>query len=422
MHGIYNSTLSQWETVLYSWDGTTATQIGPTNIAAAGASSIEMRMPISQFGLPLGRWYIQGGTRSPVFGGTSFNLDLTDLLEARFQDIPNVAWKECGFATFTFDGKGGFTVLGREASNALGADYPTSGSGTYTVNSDGTVTMSGFGMDGWKFGVQKGGKMLLGGVTNDPDRSQGIGFLFKKGGTHSLADSHSYSVSYNKDNNSQSCNLATVDIDAQGNVYSSGSNNNSSSGLNTFNISGTYNGNTDGSGITTLPSSWNAGIIGPPPGSPKYIPYAYPGATRDDSLFSSSVQLNNQNRGRQRVSANIKKPTTAQSNDSLVGDFFLARYVDQGGVRASLFGTITFDGAGVYTMSGTSSTSDRGGNQPSVDSGTYSYDPATGTFLIQSNSNNTQETLVLNEEGDIALATNITDPSYQGIGVMVKIR
>ncbi|MFH1629005.1 MAG: hypothetical protein ABIE47_09815 [Pseudomonadota bacterium] len=96
----------------------------------------------------------------------------------------------------------------------------------------------------------------------------------------------------------------------------------------------------------------------------------------------------------------------------------MAGYNDGSGVRESLFGTITFDGAGAYSMTGTSSTSDKGGNQSSADSGTYSYDAATGTFLI----GNTPETLVLNDAGDIALVANIADTSYQGMGVMVKIK
>jgi hypothetical protein len=145
----------------------------------------------------------------------------------------------------------------------------------------------------------------------------------------------------------------------------------------------------------------------------------YPGAQRDDELFSSAVQLNNQNRGHQRISANIRRPTAAQSNAaSLVGDFFLAGYNAGTDVRESLFGTITFDGAGNFTMSRTSSTSDKGGNQSSSDSGTYSYDDATGTFLI----GDTPETLVLNDEGDIALITNIADTSFQDMGVLVKIK
>ncbi len=94
--------------------------------------------------------------------------------------------------------------------------------------------------------------------------------------------------------------------------------------------------------------------------------------------------------------------------------------MDKSGVRNSLFGTISFDGAGNYNMTGTNCTSDKGGNQPSADSGTYSYDAATGMFILKSNSSNTQETLVLNDEGDIALAMNITDTSYQDLGVMVK--
>ncbi len=85
-----------------------------------------------------------------------------------------------------------------------------------------------------------------------------------------------------------------------------------------------------------------------------------------------------------------------------------------------MFATVTFDGDGAFTMSGTMSRSDQGGNQPVSTSGTYSYDAATGNFLIWSSANPTQETLVLNDEGDIALVTNLADTSYQSMAVMVK--
>lgn len=125
LHGVYSSQLNQWQTVLYSWNTATetATQLGDPDLAAVGASTIEMRMPITrftQFGWTMDRWYIMGHTRSLPVGNTSTAYDISDVLEARFQDIPNASWKECSLATFTFDGQGGYTLSGSGASNAEG--------------------------------------------------------------------------------------------------------------------------------------------------------------------------------------------------------------------------------------------------------------------------------------------------------------
>ncbi len=429
INGYYNKTEQKWFTVVRYYDEQLNAQIlfGPVEDGwvAVGSSFIAMRAPLDCF------TNIPNITLRYIYAGTVYLYstppdvwdwaDWTDTLDGRFRDISDQSYRKSALGTFTFDGNGNYSYSGTLGSNAEGANKPDpiSGTGTYTVNSDGTVSISGMG--GWQFGLQKGSGMLVGAAVNDPGNFQGIATIFKKGGSHTLMDRDTSFVTFNRDHRDNygpfsMAGYAEASVTGDVTTYYTL---NSQSGITPNQSStGTYTRNTDGSGTNTYP--YNVYSSNPPgPIHTKAIPIVYDGAIRDDEKFGASVKLDNQNRNRQRISMSITKPTAAQSIASLVGDFFFALYQNEGGKRTSMFGTITFDGAGAYSMTLTGSTSDQGGNLSASESGTYTYDAATGTFLIVGDP---PATLVLNDEGDIGLGANMADTSYQNIAVGVKIK
>ena len=381
--------------------------------AGIGSSFIAMRAPLSFFPNVTRRYIYAGAvylysTPPDVWDWT----DWTDTLDGRFQAIPNGNYRLSSLGTITFDGNGGFTYSGTVGSNAEGANLPDSRFGTYTVNSDGTVSLSL--ASGWGFGLQKGSWMLVGAAVNDPGNFQGIATLFKKGGSHGLVNRDSNFVSFNRNNDGPFSMGGSSVSSATGDTTSTYTLN-APSGIKLSQIStGTYTRNSDGSGMSAYPNDVYTSNI-----HTKSIPVVYAGALRDDEKFSVNVQLTNQNKNRQRIAMSITKPTIPPSTASLKGEFFFAAYgYDNVNTRReSVFGTITFDGAGACSITGTMSRSDTGGNQPVTQNGTYSIAAdGTGTLTFGSMT----LTGALNAEGDIAIASNMTDNTVQNVFIAVK--
>ena len=105
-------------------------------------------------------------------------------------------------------------------------------------------------------------------------------------------------------------------------------------------------------------------------------------------------------------------------NARLNGAFHIATFI-LGTTSVSEIGTITFDGAGNHTITGTYSESGAVIDQPYTDSGTYAVSPD-GTFTFTTTVVPTTYTGAIKGSGDILVFSNVSEQNEQAIGIAVK--
>ena len=112
-------------------------------------------------------------------------------------------------------------------------------------------------------------------------------------------------------------------------------------------------------------------------------------------------------------------PTTTNgfSNASLNGTYRVVEFFGGTGWTSSSFVSSTFDGAGNFTGTGTSSETNQGANVPVSRSGTYNVN-ADGTLTITGPDGTING--ALNDSGDILVVSNIDEADEHGIFIAIK--
>ena len=127
------------------------------------------------------------------------------------------------------------------------------------------------------------------------------------------------------------------------------------------------------------------------------------------------------NKTYQSIGVSVKAGSGGYSNASLDGTYYLASLDETEGVTVkgstAEFGSITFDGKGNGTFTGTMGSS-TGANQADNDSGTYAVNP-NGAFTLTGTSGSVMN-CGLSASTNTVVCSTVSAPAYQNIAVMVK--
>ncbi|MBW1990457.1 MAG: hypothetical protein JRI97_13075 [Deltaproteobacteria bacterium] len=305
------------------------------------------------------------------------------------------------FVTFTFDGAGSCTITGTYADNTT-ASQAFADTGTYTVSSLGYVELSYAGGGDHAGYLKDGGDVLV--VANLTDQtSQEVGVVVKKGSGMSTADLNGtyHAAAYVASTGERISVLGTFTFDGLG-AYTGTLNYNSTlGGTGTISGSGTYSVAADGT-VT---------LTGFPDGAGQVM---MAGLSSDGNV----VAMANVDEADDQVVATLVKKGSGYSAASLSGKYHVSVYAYDGGVRQSILVTITFDGAGGFTYSGTVNDSQGGVGAIPATNGTYTV-AADGTGTLDLGQGDTMEIALLSD-ATMAVGATLASGSDQEYAVVVK--
>ncbi|MGO9016001.1 MAG: hypothetical protein ACLQF0_13610 [Dissulfurispiraceae bacterium] len=124
------------------------------------------------------------------------------------------------------------------------------------------------------------------------------------------------------------------------------------------------------------------------------------------------------NKTYQSINVLVKAASSGLSNANLSGTYYLASLDESAGFTAE-FGSMTFDGKGNGTFTGTmGSSTGTGANQTDNDTGTYAVNP-NGAFTLTGTSGSVMN-CGLSADTNTAVCSTVSATTYQNVAVMVK--